>query len=234
MSSSKYLLLFLSVLPGILIVIYIYLKDKKRPEPLGLLLTSIAFGVFSTYPAIKMEEFGIYDLKVFANHDPWMVFTFSYLIVAFSEELMKYIFLRYYVFPKLAFSEPIDGIVYAVAISMGFAMMENVLYVVVRTSDFDKALVIALSRMFTAVPAHASFAVFMGYFVGLAKFRPKFQVIYLVLGLMVPVLIHGSYDFFIFQRMSEWLSVFTILTLVLALVSSKYLIRQHEELPHSF
>ena len=123
------LLLILSVLPAILIVIYFYMLDRYEREPLRLIVLCFVFGAISTYPALKMEEFGILDLSITASANPLMTFTFAFLIVAFSEELMKFIFLRYYIFTKSDFNEPLDGIIYSVSISMGFAAMENILHI---------------------------------------------------------------------------------------------------------
>lgn len=207
----KALLLLLSILPGLLIVLYIYWRDRHDREPIFYLTACFIFGMLSTYPAIKMEEFGMRDLGVYnAVGDPFMTFTFTFAVIAFSEEFVKYIFLRYYIFPKDEFDEPMDGIVYSVMISMGFATLENILYIVVRTTDVHLAFHIGLLRMITAVPGHAIFAIFMGYFVGLAKFSERGNLL-LVVGLVSAILLHGTYDFFIFMQMKESLIWFTLI-----------------------
>lgn len=221
------LLLILSVIPAILIVIYFYKLDRYEREPLRLIVLCFIFGVISTYPALKMEEFGILDLSITASPNPLMTFTFAFLIVAFSEELMKFIFLRYYIFNKSDFNEPLDGIVYSVCISMGFAAMENVLHIIIRTEDFNEALAIGYSRTLTAVPAHAAFAMAMGYFTGLAKVRPQHESLLLMVGLALAVGLHGLYDFFIFLEWTNSLTVYTFITLIIALVSGKFLTLKH-------
>jgi RsiW-degrading membrane proteinase PrsW (M82 family) len=226
-------LAFLAILPGILISAYIYWRDRKEAEPLRLLFICFLFGILSVTPAKKLEEFGIYDLFITESKDPLMTFTFAFLIVAFSEELMKYIFLRYYIFPQKAFSEPLDGIVYSVAISMGFATIENFSYVMFSNNAFESALEIAYSRMFTAVPAHAVFAVVMGYYIGLARFNPSKESLYSFVGFLGAVLLHGTYDFFIFQELSEYLNIFTLFTLVIGLIISKKMINAHKKLSGS-
>lgn len=226
---DKLYLLIIAILPGFLITAYIYWRDRHEPEPLWLLAICFLFGVASTYPAIKMEEFGMYDIFIVHSSDVWMTFTFAFLTVAFSEELVKYIFLRYYIYPKDEFCEPMDGIVYSVTISMGFATLENILYIVVRSNpdDFQHALEIGYARMFTAVPAHAAFAMVMGYFVGLAKFRPDKEAFYQFCGLSLAVVLHGLYDFFIFQEMSHYLTIFTFVTLIGAIVIGKFMVHWH-------
>lgn len=219
------LLLLLSVLPGLIIVLYIYWRDRHDREPIFYLTICFVFGMLSTYPAIKMEEFGMRDLGIYnAIHDPFMTFTFTFVVIAFSEEFVKYVFLRYYIFPKADFDEPMDGIVYSVMISMGFATLENVLYVVIRADTIEMAFQIGLLRMITAVPAHATFAVLMGYFVGLAKFSKNKGNLYLVIGLVGAIVLHGTYDFFIFMQMKEFLVWFT---LIFGALSSLLFLQRH-------
>lgn len=224
---NELLLIVLSVLPALLITFYFYWLDRYDREPIKLILLCFLFGAFSTYPAIKMEEFGMYDLYITASSNPLMTFTFAFLVIAFSEELVKYIFLRYYIFPRKEFNEPMDGVVFSVTISMGFAAMENILHIVVRTEDFNEAVEIAYSRMLTSVPAHTAFAMIMGYFAGLAKIRPDMESFYLISGLAGAILLHGLYDFFIFHEMSQSLTVYTFVTLITALIFGKYLTLKH-------
>lgn len=223
----KALLLLLSILPGFLIISYIYWRDRHDREPVFYLTVCFVFGMMSTYPAIKMEEFGMRDLGIYnAINDPLMTFTFTFAVVAFSEEFVKYIFLRYYIFSKEYFDEPMDGIVYSVMISMGFATLENILYIVIRADNIEVAFQIGLLRMITAVPAHATFAILMGYFVGLAKFSEARGNLYLVIGLVSAILLHGTYDFFIFMQMKEFLVWFT---LIFGALSSLIFLRRHSD-----
>ena len=92
------------------------------------------------------------------------------------------------------FNEPYDGITYSVMVSMGFASVENILYIFKSSNPIDTGLM----RMFTAVPAHATFAVIMGYFMGLARFSENRKFFYLAAGLLAAVFMHGTYDFFIY------------------------------------
>jgi RsiW-degrading membrane proteinase PrsW (M82 family) len=123
---------------------------------------------------------------------------FSYAVVALSEEGGKFLGLRVYSYNQKRFDEPLDGIVYAVMISMGFATVENIKYLT-EYAEKGTELSLGLRRMITAVPAHASFAVIMGYFIGKAKFEPdnNKKVLLSVAGLLGAILFHGTYDFFI-------------------------------------
>jgi RsiW-degrading membrane proteinase PrsW (M82 family) len=224
----KILLLLLAILPGILTIAYIYWRDRYEKEPLFYLSICFLFGVISTYPAIKMEEFGIRDLGIINDkHDAFMTFTFSFIVIAFSEEFVKFIFLRYFIYKKSCFNEPMDGIVYSVMISMGFATLENILYVVIRPEDINIAFQTGLLRMFTAVPAHAIFAIVMGYYVGASKFIATKSNRSLLYGLAGAIALHGLYDFFVFMQMGMALIVFT---LVGGLFTSLLFLRNHDRI----
>lgn len=216
-------LLFVSVLPGILISWYIYWRDRHEPEPKHYLLAAFLLGMAATYPAIKMEEFGMIELGIFASESWPMTFAFAFGVIAFSEELVKFLFLRYVFYPRTEFNEPMDGIVYAVMIGMGFATLENILYVLTRGGGFE----IAILRMFTAVPAHGAFAVWMGYFVGMAKFSNHSRTSLLLVGLTLAIFIHGTYDFFLFQKNAPALIVVTFITLAVSILMAKRLIALH-------
>ena len=158
--------LLLAIFPPILIAYYIYKKDKYEKEPRSLVVKSFLFGCVGVIPAIFLELF--LD-GVFPN-----LFLSVFLGIAFIEELVKYFFLNEYLFSKADFNEPMDGIVYAVMISLGFATVENIGYVL---NHPGQEINIALMRMFTAIPLHAVCGVILGYFVGLAKFSENKKIL---------------------------------------------------------
>jgi RsiW-degrading membrane proteinase PrsW (M82 family) len=217
----------LALLPGIAIILYIYQRDRHEREPLPNLISAMVCGGLSTYPALKIEEFWIQTMNVYPSPDIQITFLFAFVVVAWSEEFAKFVFLRGVIYPQKEFDEPLDGIIYAVMLGMGFATVENIIYIIVRHGGVE----VALLRMFTAVPAHAAFAVGMGYFLGLAKFQTNRwkKLGLLFASLFVPVLIHGLYDFFIFQQMSKTLAIFTFATLGLSIYMSHLLIDYHEK-----
>jgi RsiW-degrading membrane proteinase PrsW (M82 family) len=110
-------------------------------------------------------------------------------------------------------------------IGMGFATLENILYV--NSYGIETAMV----RMFTAVPAHAAFAVIMGYYVGLAKFeqRKSEEQKLLFIGFIGAVLLHGAYDYFLFQKIYEGLAVLAFVSLIAGIYYGRDLIKRHQE-----
>ncbi len=213
----------LATLPGLLIVLYIYYKDTHQKEPHKYLIWCFLFGAISTYPAIHLEKWGM-SLGYDVSPDIFTTMVFAFVVVAGSEELVKYVFLKGYIYPKAEFDEPLDGIVYAVMIGMGFATLENILYAI------NYGLETTVIRAFTAVPAHAAFAVIMGYYVGLAKFSDNNKTTLLLQGFIAAVVLHGTYDFFIFQKNYPALTGLTMVTLVIGIMLSRKMIKIHQEL----
>jgi RsiW-degrading membrane proteinase PrsW (M82 family) len=216
----------LALAPGAAIILYIYLKDKHEREPLSLLLISFTYGLFSTLVTLVIS-WPVNYLFVLRSNDLVDEFYSAFLKVALVEEFSKFLFVRFILYPNKNFNEPFDGIVYAVMVSMGFATLENVLYV------FEFGYETAVLRMFTAVPAHATFGVLMGYFLGKAKFTQRKQILFSVVALLAATFFHGSYDYFWFIANFEgmWTGVWTgaIVSLLIALVLSRNAIRLHQQ-----
>lgn len=224
MTPYTLLLFFTAVSPGLIICWYIYRMDKyEREAPLPLIITFL-LGAAITYPVLKIETWA----SDFAWLEPGglLVTVFSsFIVVALTEEGVKYLALLAYPFRSVFFNEPMDGIVYAVMIGMGFATLENVLY----ATQFGMET--TLLRAFTAVPAHAAFAVIMGYFCGRAKFASTLagQRRLLWLGFLAPLAIHGVYDFFILQESYDRLVILALVVLGASLVLSRELLLLQQE-----
>ncbi|MFI5133502.1 MAG: PrsW family intramembrane metalloprotease [Chitinophagales bacterium] len=186
----------LGAAPGIAICIFIFYRDFYNKEPARNLIFSFFLGCLAILPAIGFETaFPSLSDKVIKTFTASTseIAIFTYLIVGFSEEFSKFLGLRLYSYTQKAFDEPFDGIVYAIMVGMGFATVENIMYVY-NAQDMD----LAIKRMFLSVPAHATFAVIMGYFVGKAKFNPGNSFMLMLTGLLLAIFFHGTFDFFVF------------------------------------
>lgn len=186
-------LLLLAIAPVMVIVIWIYFKDKIEKEPKRFLFKNFIFGATISIIITGVLSgiiYSIYPLQ--KEQNVFEIFLKAFLYVALIEEFSKYIIVRFLAQPNAAFNERFDGIVYAVMVSMGFACFENIIYV------FEHGAEIGVLRAFTAVPAHATFAILMGYFMGKAKFSEKNKVKLNLTGLFIAVIFHGAYDFFLF------------------------------------
>ncbi|MFY7879396.1 MAG: PrsW family intramembrane metalloprotease [Lacibacter sp.] len=197
------ILLALSIAPGLAISLYIFLKDQYNREPALQLLISFFLGCLSVIPAILIQVFSTKPIENIMGEGILFTAVFAYLIVGMSEEWSKYLMLRLYAFPKKAFDEPYDGIVYSVMVGMGFATVENIGYVL--QHGFGTALL----RMFLSVPAHGTFAVLMGYFAGKAKFNPERKTFLLMSGIFWAVFFHGTFDFLLFLQGNQTVTKIT-------------------------
>lgn len=198
-------LLILAIAPALAVCGYIIHKDRFEKEPMWLMVVAFFLGVVSVFPAVIGSMMG----SNFVNNDGNFINTalYAFLVVALSEEAAKFLFLRYLLFNRKEFNEPLDGIVYAVMIGMGFAAFENIFYVAEGGNG------VALFRMLTAIPAHAVFAIIMGYYVGHAKFDLTHRSELMKKGLLYPILLHGAYDFFLLQKKIPLLSIVALVGL---------------------
>lgn len=179
-----------AVLPVLLLLFFIYRKDSLNPEPLGKLLLTFFVGCLCVIPAGLMETV-LMPLAPSAETAPVLNGVVDgYLVAGLSEELCKLLLLLWVIWRSRHFDEYFDGIVYATFLSLGFACVENIGYVL----GGEDPMSTALMRGLLAVPAHFLFAVTMGYYVSLAKFDPEGRRRHLFLALLYPVLLHGTYD----------------------------------------
>lgn len=192
------LLLTAAVLPGLFIMYYVYKKDWVEKEPMGLIVKLLVFGAISVVPAILLELLG--SFVIYGGIDEpslvtkTQVFLDNFVVVAVSEELCKYIFLKKITWKHPAFDYRFDAIVYSVSVSMGFAILENIMYVL------DHGLSVAITRALISIPGHACFAVTMGVFYGQAKLNERLEnrralKTDLFMAVFLPVLMHGFFDF---------------------------------------
>jgi RsiW-degrading membrane proteinase PrsW (M82 family) len=199
---SLMLLLALAVAPGLAISIYFLFKDQYNREPRKHLIISFLLGILSAVIAVFLELFFISYFHIQPATSILSAILMAYLVVALVEEWSKYIMVRMYAFPKPEFDEPFDGIVYSVMVSMGFATVENIAYVM------EHGYGTAIMRMFLSVPAHASFAIIMGYNLGKAKFAGRRRRLFLLAGLFSATFWHGTYDLFLFLQENHMVRAF--------------------------
>lgn len=184
-----------AVLPAIFLLGRVYRADRLEKEPLGLLLSLVFFGILATFAAMAAEQLGESLLmRLVPPYTTAYNAILYFLIVALSEEGFKFLLLRWRTWRSSAFNCQFDGVVYAVFVSLGFALWENIGYVALY------GLGTAVVRAVTAVPGHACFGVFMGAFYGLAKRYDNFgdrgrSRFCRRMAVLVPVLLHGTYDF---------------------------------------
>lgn len=193
-------LLFISLAPILIIALYIYNRDKYEREPLSFLLKALLAGVIIVIPVVLIERlltFPSESMEGMTN----AAYT-AFIVAGLTEEGFKYLAFYLFFWKNRNFNERFDGIVYAVYIALGFAGIENLLYV------FSGGYSVGLVRALTAVPAHALFGIVMGYYFGMAKFYPLRRSFYLILAFLLPFVFHGLYNFLLMGNSPLLLSIF--------------------------
>jgi len=185
-------LLIISLAPVLIILYYIYVKDKYNKEPLPLLLKSLLMGALITIPVILVE--GVLSALWYGDFSLTKAGYSAFVVAGLTEELFKFLALYWLIWKNKEFDEKIDGIVYAVFISLGFAGIENIMYI------FQYGASTGYTRAITAVPAHAFFGMVMGFYFAMAKFSPGRKSVNLLKALFIPVLLHGFYDYILMSQ----------------------------------
>jgi len=183
--------LILAITPILIVLFYVFLKDKYEQEPLSLLILSVFLGCLLVFPAIIIKAQMNYEFSnIFFN-----CLYKAFILSGFIEESLKFLVFFVLIWFNKNFNEKFDGIVYAVYISMGFAAVENFYYIYNSEYLFQSKLDVAFSRAILSIPLHALCGVAMGYYFSKAKFELKNT--YLILALIIPVFSHGLYNFFV-------------------------------------
>jgi RsiW-degrading membrane proteinase PrsW (M82 family) len=184
----------LAVIPTLFLVRYYYRQDRARPEPKGLVFKVFLFGVLSALVAIPVELLVSQFHRAFGPNSIGYALFKAFVVAGLIEEYLKLSVVRLTAYRAQAFDEVMDGVVYTVVAGLGFACLENVLYVL------GGSVATALVRAFTAVPLHAVASGLMGYFLGRARFAasPAEANALIARGLLTAVAFHGLYDFLLF------------------------------------
>jgi len=204
-------LFILSLAPTCAALFYMYIRDKYEKEPVRLLVTGLLFGMLITFPIMQTATYSTLLLPLNSGRLGDAAFT-AFVSSSLVEEAFKFTVLFFLIWFNKNLNEPLDGIVYAVFISLGFAGIENVLYV------FNPELggiSTAVLRAVFSVPGHALFGVMMGYYFALAKFEPNKRAKHLFSAFIGAWLLHGAYNFILMSGMTYWFVVFVPFVLLM-------------------
>ena len=222
---TRNILIAMAVIPAIWLMIKVYQADKLEKEPVGFLIKLALLGVVATVLAGVTETVGALVLQALFSRQPLIYLLLFYFgVVALSEEGFKYLLLKNRTWRSPYFNCQFDGVVYAVFVSLGFALWENIAYVL------QYGLATALVRAVTAVPGHACFGVFMGVWYGAAK---RYELagaedtarIARRRALLIPALLHGCYDFIATVDKTAYSLIFAAFVIVLFLLSYRLIRR---------
>ncbi|MFB5191221.1 PrsW family glutamic-type intramembrane protease [Alicyclobacillus fastidiosus] len=195
----------LAIIPGLLLLVFIYTRDQLHPEPKRQVFRLFILGAAIVLPAGVIERLMMNSRGFTEGGIEGRLIT-AFFVAGMIEEFLKASIFDRGVYQSHLLRRPVDCIVYAAAIGLGFATVENVMYVT------SSGLMTAIVRSVTAVPAHFMFAIIMGYWFSKAKFQgsPK------VLAYIIPACVHGIYDTFALSStiVADLVLVFFLLFLV--------------------
>ncbi|HZG85215.1 glutamic-type intramembrane protease PrsW [Paenibacillus sp.] len=181
--------------PGIALLSYIYLKDRYEAEPIAMVARLFVFGLLSVFPVMVLQRG--FELWLDTSNP----FLFSFVTTAALEESAKWLIIAFAVLRHAEFDEPYDGIVYATAVSLGFATMENMFYAFLEPFSMSSLMVRAL----LPVSGHALFGIIMGYYFGRAKFTKAEKSKFFAFSWLFPVFYHGLFDFILLTAAPRWM-----------------------------
>ena len=224
------ILLAAAVLPAAFLLYRVYKMDTIEKEPWSILRKLLLWGALSGIPAALVESLLTGVVQNLLQEGTLLYnFVFGFIVAALVEESFKFFFLYKFTFKNPAFNYRFDGVVYAVFVSMGFAILENVLYV------FQGGLGVALSRALLALPLHAACGVYMGIAYGQQKvnglYKPASFGSVAAACLPVPILIHGFYDSCAFsaENYPIFLLVFVVFVILVFILTLRQLKKTSQE-----
>jgi len=210
------ILFVLSALPVFLLARYIYNQDRNK-EPLKLLVKLFIAGILSVFLVLIFSLisgliFPILNAEYETLNKIELIF-YVFIGVSLVEEVSKWIMTYFISYNDMDFEEVYDMVIYAVFVSLGFAFFENLLYV------YEGGISTGIVRAILAVPGHASDGVFMGYYLGLAKYHSVVgdkskKNKYLLLSVLVPTILHGIYDYCLLVESYFFLGIFFVFVMI--------------------
>ncbi len=243
-------ILALAVSPVAILLFWVYHKDRYEKEPLGLIFLILVFGALACIPAAIME-LAVEPFLIHENSSILGLFVYTTLGIGLVEEGCKFIMLKQVTWRNRHFSQRFDGIVYAVSASLGFALLENLLYV------FSGGVTVGILRALTAVPMHTAFGIIMGLYYGRARFDATTNPVWtidpsdgslseprmvqgsakrantnMLKALVIPTLLHGLYDFAAMAiSKNAWYTVLLVVVLAATSIYAVKLVLRESKLP---
>ncbi|MCQ2499659.1 MAG: PrsW family glutamic-type intramembrane protease [Lachnospiraceae bacterium] len=221
----KFLIVTLSNI-GILLVLTIFAQKKNTIDgQLKFYMKLFVFGVLISIPIILIESIIEFAMEQFVQTgNIFYAFLDAFIVAGFTEELFKWLVFNKYVLKKKDVNSRYDAIVYAAYISMGFSMIENVIYA------FYGDISVCIIRSITSTPGHLFFSIFIGHYWFLSKKNAlngnKFKAAkYTIFSLLIPIILHGFYDFCLMSD-SDGLKIIWILFVIGIIIKVFFIIKK--------
>lgn len=210
------IIMILAVLPPALLLVFVWKSDKVEHEPVGFLAKLFGLGVLTVISALVIGLATDALLLIFLSESSLIyIIIDNFIVTALVEEGGKYLVFNLAAWKSKYFDHVFDAVVYAVTISLGFATIENIFFLM------DGSITTGILRAFLSIPGHAIDGVYMGYFMGRAKLADvygdtKTRDKNRILALIVPVMIHGFYDFYISLDNEFFILVFLVFDILVS------------------
>lgn len=203
----KYKLLFLAIAPSVAFIIWIYFKDRYEKEPIKSLIKFFFLGIAVSIVSIIIESL-LMKINVWNGYSYYIYI--SFIVAGLTEEGLKAVVLIPFLLKEKNFNEKLDGIIYSIFLSLGFATVENIIYVFYESSA--QVIQIGITRGLISIPAHIMFATTMGYYISKYKFSVEKlkKREYLIMSILMPILLHGIFDFILMIKYKWTIYVFII------------------------
>jgi len=203
--------------PSLFLLTFFYLRDRWQREPMHRVLMAFALGLYAMAAArgLAVTVLGFLPPDWLSSGTEAARLFESFALAGLIEETAKWVILVAAVYHWDEFDEPLDGVVYGVALALGFATLENVFYIAQAQTGVDRGFTVAWQRALFAVPAHALFGGAMGYYAGRTKFdrtNPAALWSDRVCCLLVPIAFHGAYNYALHHRLDA--RIWTVVTLL--------------------
>lgn len=188
------MLMLLAAVAPALLILRLLIRLDRFPEPTHLIVKTFVLGMLVTIP-VGATGFFLPQWLEGIGHPVTRSLITAFIATAVPEELAKFCVLYFYCMRKDAFDEPMDGLVYGLTASLGFACLENILYLITAGAGWPT---LALIRGLLTVPGHGMDGIIMGFFAALGRFDPPRRRQWFFMALAFPILCHGFYDWPLF------------------------------------
>lgn len=189
-------ILISALAPVIVLLYFVYRKDELQKEPVKEILKAVGLGVLSVFASFLISgPLGALGFYTDYPDTLWDAVAISFFGAAIPEEIAKFVLFWLFVRKNKWFDEHMDGIVYAAAVSLGFAAFENIGYLM--SSEYWVST--GIMRALFSVPGHMFFGILMGYYYSLVRFDPTASGMTKFWVLGAPIIAHGIYDSILFS-----------------------------------
>ncbi len=215
-------LVILAILPTIIIATYVFKLDKHK-EPTSILITLFSLGIISALGVIALscglEGLFPFFTKDMSNMNIIELILKTFIEVALIEELCKWFVVYFVGYNNKQFDETYDVLIYSIFVALGFATFENLFYVLE-----NNTIQVAIQRAILSIPGHTSYAIFMSYYLCIAKINrlknnKRKEKINIIKSIVVPTLFHGIFDFCLFTEKQIFIIVFYLFVIILFIMA---------------